>query len=200
MPDGLSPQALAQIVQSVPFAQPVLFALAGFASWSFIEYAIHGLMSHRFRTFVTPLHWGHHVEPRSVFTSPVAWIPTYVAASALVVWLVGPAIGLSAMLGVLLGFVRYERIHWRIHFRAPRSARERLRRSHHLAHHFVNPDAYHGVTTRFWDRIFGTLPAANAEDYARVAERPPLDGASNFRVSYDPRSALAHARDAAARR
>jgi hypothetical protein len=53
MPAGLSPEALAQLALAV---------FAGFASWGFIEYVIHGLLSHRFKTFVTPLHWGHHID------------------------------------------------------------------------------------------------------------------------------------------
>ena len=57
---------------------------------------------------------------------------------------------------------------------------ERRLRAHHLAHHFRNPLAYHGVTTRFWDRALGTLPAHCERDYARVADRPPLPGRSNF--------------------
>jgi hypothetical protein len=41
-------------------------------------------------------------------------------------------------------------MHWRFHFREPRSKRERLLRSHHLAHHFCNSRVYHGVSTRLW--------------------------------------------------
>ena len=93
---------------------------------------------------------------------------------------IGAAPAGAVVLGVLAGFVRYEHVHWRIHFRAPVSARQELLRVHHLSHHFRNPKAYHGVTTRFWDRLFGTLPARHRDDYARVAHHAPLVGKSNF--------------------
>lgn len=154
--------------------------VAGFLAWSFLEYVIHGFLSHRWRTFASPLHWEHHRDPRRVFTSLLVWLP----ATALLFLLLVPALGLVAAggftLGVLAGFLRYERVHWRIHFRPARTAREELLRRHHLAHHFRNPKAYHGVTTRFWDRVFGTLPASYPDDYARVAHHPPLRGKSNF--------------------
>ncbi|MDX1650830.1 MAG: sterol desaturase family protein, partial [Myxococcota bacterium] len=102
----------------------------------------------------------------------------------------------AAVAGLLAGFARYEYVHWRIHFRAPRSARERLLRSHHLAHHVRDASAYHGVTTRLWDRAFGTLPDRWPEDYARVADHPPLEGSSNLRATFSP-AAMAEALDRA---
>ena len=52
-----------------------LAATAGFFGWGLVEYAIHGGLSHRLRTFVSPIHWGHHRNPAAVFTSPLAWLP-----------------------------------------------------------------------------------------------------------------------------
>ena len=164
-------------------AGPLLLAFgSGLLGWGLLEYIIHGFLSHRFQTFVTPLHWGHHREPRAVFTSPLAWMPAAGLLGATLGWLLGWELGTAAWLGLLLGFARYERLHWRIHFREPRNKREQRRREHHLAHHFGRPDQYHGVTTRFWDRVFGTLPDNWREDYARVSQRPPLEGPSNWGI------------------
>jgi len=157
----------------------VFFVLGGLL-WPLIEYAVHGFLAHRMRTFVSPLHWAHHEDPRAVFTSPLAWMPAVVAVSGALGLALGWAEAAALTAGAALGFARYEWLHWRIHFRAPRSAREARRRAHHLAHHYADPDAYHGVTTRFWDRVFGSLPAHWSRDYARVAERAPLSGPSNL--------------------
>jgi sterol desaturase/sphingolipid hydroxylase (fatty acid hydroxylase superfamily) len=165
-------------------------ATAGFLAWGFVEYLVHGILSHRYRTFVSPLHLGHHREPRAVFTSPIAWVPAALAIFGGLALATNPGLAASAVGGLLMGFGRYEYVHWRIHFREPRSARERRLRSHHLAHHFRNPRAYHGVTTRLWDRVFGTLPERWREDYARVEARAPLEGPSNFRWCYAPSGAL----------
>ncbi len=154
--------------------------VAGLLAWTFVEYLIHGILGHRFRTFVTPLHGEHHREPRAVFTSPAAWVPSFAIVAVLAVWLGGPAHGGAFAAGLLAGFLHYEWFHWRLHFRRPRNARERRLRAHHLTHHFANPRAHHGVTTRFWDRVFGTLPASWREDTAPFAEHPPLQGPSNL--------------------
>jgi len=166
-------------VLAPPLFLLALFAL-GFAAWSFLEYVIHGWLAHTFATPAAPLHWTHHRDPRRVFTSLLVWGPTSVAIWGLLATLVGATPAAALVLGILAGFQRYEYVHWRIHFRAARGARQELLRVHHLAHHFRNPKAYHGVTTRLWDRLFGTLPAQHREDYARVAHHGPLGGASNF--------------------
>ena len=152
----------------------------GLLAWPLIEYGVHGVLAHRLETFVTPLHRVHHKEPRAVFTSPLAWVPATLLVAALAVPTLGPLLGGSFTAGALLGFFRYEYVHWRIHFRTPRNAAEARRRAHHLAHHYCDPRHYHGVTTRFWDRVFGSLPRHWERDYARASTRAPLEGPSNF--------------------
>lgn len=170
----------------------------GLLAWPAVEYGIHGLLSHRFRTPVSPLHWSHHRTPAAVFTSPLAWIPLALVILGLSTLAVGFSLGASFTGGLLAGFLHYEYVHWRIHFREPRNRRQARLRSHHLAHHFVNPRAYHGVTTRFWDHVFRTLPEGWENDYARAAGRPPIEGASNLRASWSP-SATARVVSAAVR-
>lgn len=170
------------MLASIPIA-----ALLGFATWTFVEYLVHGILAHRFRTFVTPMHGGHHREPRMVFTSILAWGPIALLFFAGAAALAGPLLGAVYATALLVGFLHYEWFHWRLHFRTPRNARERRLRAHHLAHHLRRGRAYHGVTTRFWDRIFGTLDPRWPDDYASVADHPPLVGASNLRAAWDPR-------------
>lgn len=173
----------------------VLFGV-GLLAWSFVEYGIHGLLSHRFSTPISPLHWSHHREPQAVFTAPLAWVPGALVAYAPLALLMGALPAGAFMLGLMVGFARYEYVHWRIHFRDPKTPRQKLLREHHLAHHFRNPKAYCGVTTRFWDRVFGTLPAHAEDDYAAVADRPRIDGPSNLRVIWNPRFAAHRLRTA----
>jgi dihydroceramide fatty acyl 2-hydroxylase len=163
-----------------------LAALLGLLSWSFVEYGIHGLLSHRFRTPVSPLHWSHHRTPAAVFTSPLAWVPTGAALFVVGGFIFDAPTSAAFLAGLLAGFLRYEYVHWRIHFRAARTPRQELLRNHHLAHHFVNPKAYHGVTTRLWDHVFGTLPEHREADYQRAAATPPIPGPSNLGASWNP--------------
>lgn len=160
----------------------------GFAAWPAIEYIVHGVLSHRFRTFVTPLHMGHHKQPRRVLTTPLAWVPAATLIWVALVLAVGTPCATAGIAGLLLGFARYERLHWRIHFDTPRSERERILFAHHLAHHYRDPKNYHGVTTRFFDRVMGTLPDRCDEDYASVAGRPPLEKPADTFELYRPGS------------
>ena len=164
-----------------------LLAALGYAAWGLVEYFVHGVLAHRLRTFVSPLHGAHHADPRRVFTSPLGWVPV-----ALLLWLGGGALAgalpAGALVGGLLaGFLHYEYVHWRFHFREPRSERERRLRAHHLAHHYQRPLSYYGVSTRLWDAVFGSLPATREADYRSVASLPPLQGPSNLRASYSLR-------------
>ncbi|MBW2691445.1 MAG: sterol desaturase family protein [Deltaproteobacteria bacterium] len=177
-------------------AETIGLLLAGFLFWGLLEYTIHGLLAHRWKTFVSPLHWNHHRDPRNVFTTPIAVVPITLLLFGATTLVASPLQASCFVVGVLAGFSRYEWMHWRFHFRESRNNRGRLLRSHHLAHHFCNPRIYHGVSTRFWDRVFGTLPAGWEKDYARVAERAPLEGRSNFIEIWNPKTSLAHLRRA----
>lgn len=157
------------------------FAL-GFALWPGVEYLIHCTLSHKYRTFVTPLHMGHHKNPHGVLTAPHAWVSVAFVIWALASLLVGVAWATPGILGLLTGFARYERFHWRVHFDTPRTPREELLFAHHLAHHYRDAKSYHGVTTRVMDRLFGTLPTHWRDDYAHVAGRPPLVAGDTFAV------------------
>jgi len=161
------------------------FALGLFA-WSFIEYVIHGFMSHLHTTFATPFHAAHHRNPRMVFTAGM-WMPTAIV-SALVFGIFGVTPATTIWLGIGAGFLGYEFLHYRIHFTRPVCALEERMRARHLAHHMHAPDAIFGVTNNLWDRIFGSEPDAArlAELRAAVASTAPLEGASNLRLVLTP--------------
>lgn len=163
------------------FAITLIFVfVAGLFAWTLLEYIIHGVLAHSHRTFVTPLHNEHHVDPRAVFAMR-AWIPTAIVLIVLLT-IFGMAPGMIFLLGIVAGFAVYEGLHYRIHFVAPSSSVEARLRARHLAHHTREPDAIFGVTTRIWDVVFGTEPAPErmrelAASGARVA---PLSGSSNL--------------------
>jgi len=165
------------------FVRLLLFA-GGVFAWTFVEYAIHGWLGHRFHTFATLLHAVHHQDPHAVFTAG-AWIPvTLFTLAAITIF--GNSAGIYTFYGIVAGFILYEVIHYRIHFAHPSNRFEQRLRARHLAHHLRAPDAIFGVTTALWDHAFGTEPAA---DELRRIERaaaslPPLSGESNWRRAF----------------
>lgn len=157
-----------------------LIFVAGLFAWTLLEYIIHGVLAHSHRTFVTPLHNEHHVDPRAVFAMR-AWIPTAIVLIVLLT-IFGMAPGMIFLLGIVAGFGVYEYVHYRIHFAIPSSAIETRLRARHLAHHLREPDAIFGVTTRIWDVAFGTEPSPERmrELSAVGASVAPLSGSSNL--------------------
>jgi sterol desaturase/sphingolipid hydroxylase (fatty acid hydroxylase superfamily) len=162
-------------------ANALLFA-GGLLAWTFLEYVIHGWMSHTFRTFASPLHQVHHRDPRRVFTIH-AWIPiatTWLAGLAL--WGFAPALIFYS--GMVAGFATYEFMHYRIHFVSPRNRLEAYLRERHLVHHYRAPDRCFGVTSPLWDSVFrsGIADTEMRSMRAAVAAMPPLAGPSNVRM------------------
>jgi dihydroceramide fatty acyl 2-hydroxylase len=160
--------------------EDVAWFVAGIFAWSFLEYLIHGWLSHTFSTFATPLHAVHHRDPSAVFTVR-AWIPVAVVWSVIVLtfhW----APGTILFSGSVTGFVAYEIVHYRIHFRRPRGPIEDYLRSRHLVHHECHPERCFGVTSSLWDLAFGTelmgpMMITLCESMGRIA---PLSGRTNL--------------------
>lgn len=154
--------------------------VAGLFAWTLVEYVIHGVLGHAHRTFVTPLHDGHHRDPHAVFAMG-AWIPIVVVLIG--AWaMFGLAPGVVFYGGIVCGFAVYEYLHYRIHFVSPANAVEKRLRARHLAHHAGEPDAIFGVTSRIWDVVFGTEPEPERmRELEAVGGRvAPLAGPSNL--------------------
>ena len=83
-----------------------LIFLSGLFAWTLLEYIIHGVLAHSHRTFVTPLHNEHHVDPRAVFAMR-AYIPTAIVLIVLLT-IFGMAPGMIFLFGIVAGFAVYE--------------------------------------------------------------------------------------------
>jgi hypothetical protein len=158
----------------------VALFLTGLFVWTFLEYLIHGWLSHAFSTFATPLHALHHRDAHAVFTVR-AWIPIALIWTILFICLRWSPL-MILLSGTVAGFAGYEAEHYRIHFRRPRGPVEDYLRSRHLVHHGYYPNRCFGVTSALWDLAFGTEPMGieMAELCERMRSNPPLTGRTNL--------------------
>jgi sterol desaturase/sphingolipid hydroxylase (fatty acid hydroxylase superfamily) len=139
--------------------------LGGVLLWTLLEYVLHSRFFHPKpgRSGIRWLwasHLSHHDEPddpdrivaRLSFTIPVAVV--LYAGLCLALW--SPQRAALVQVGLIVGYLGYEVIHYAIH-RVP-WARRLLRplASHHLHHHYADPDRCYGVTTPLWDWVFRT--------------------------------------------
>ena len=141
---------------------------AGFLLWSLLEYGLHRFVFHMdvasppIRTFIHSLHIHHHDAPQDpdrIFVRPAYSIP----ASALLLgafYLALSSLSLASglVVGLWLGFLYYELVHYRVHVSAASGLLLGYQRRRHFHHHFVEPRSCFGVTSPLWDRVFGTSP------------------------------------------
>ncbi|MET0518416.1 MAG: sterol desaturase family protein [Burkholderiaceae bacterium] len=136
--------------------------LLGLLAWSWLEYALHRFVLHGLPPFAA-WHQLHHQRPRALICAPTLFsgglIGLLVFAPALLLSGLWQACALT--LGVLLGYLAYSWIHHLAHH-GHVDARWLRRRQHwHALHHrraAAEQRACYGVSTAFWDHVFGTLP------------------------------------------
>ena len=140
-----------------PAILALLFAI-GWIAWTLTEYLMHRFVFHHFPVF-TAMHLAHHDEPHALIGTPT--FVTLAAFAALVFWPVHVFAGLeeaSALsAGMMSGYLAYVGVHYFVHNVGSRGLPwlKRLIRLHAIHHHDIHHNF--GVTTDFWDRVFGTL-------------------------------------------
>ncbi len=140
---------------------PVLagLALLGTAGWTLIEYAMHRFVLHGLRPF-SAWHALHHQRPTALIASPTLFSASLIAILfVLPAWLLTDAWRAAALtLGLLIGYLGYTITHHATHHWHIESAWLKRRKRAHALHHHLAAPAHFGVTTAFWDRLFGSVP------------------------------------------
>ncbi len=132
---------------------------AGALWWTLIEYALHRFAFHGM-PIVVDMHAVHHASPRAYLGTPtwlslaIVFVVIFLPASRVF----SPYVASGLTAGVVMGFLWYGFLHHVIHHRRPRMLALRMTgaaRRHHL--HHGNGTGNFGVTTEFWDHVFGTV-------------------------------------------
>ena len=152
-------------------ALTTLAVIAGLAAWTLLEYGFHRWVYHKGRTPAHAGHKIHHEEPQTLIAMPWFVVTAlfgsiwYAFSHLLKIPLVAPFAA-----GLLSGFVCYGLFH-HLHHHLDFSRRWfRKLRAHHVIHH-KHVDVNFGVTSRFWDHVFGTTYQKVARNkYKRIAQ------------------------------
>jgi sterol desaturase/sphingolipid hydroxylase (fatty acid hydroxylase superfamily) len=142
----------------------ILVFLSGIFFWSFFEYIAHRFLFHwvsEHKTvlrFTYVLHGNHHEFPRDRTRLFMPAVPSLIISSVLL-GIMYLAAGYPAFIffpGFMLGYLLYASLHYAIHaWKPPFPWLKALWRNHHL-HHYANEEKGFGVSSLFWDRVFGT--------------------------------------------
>jgi len=144
--------------------------LAGIFVWTLAEYLIHRFILHNV-VYFRDLHGMHHDTPTALIGTPV-WMSLILLFVGVLLpswWLLGVGLGSGFSVGMTLGYLAYTFAHHVLHHwkMTPGTYLYRLKHKHAL-HHFRHEDGNFGVTSLFWDHVFGTaLTSAKARERNR---------------------------------
>jgi len=144
-------------------------AAAGAFAWTATEYATHRWVLHsRFgmhqgagEATGRGMHGLHHRAPLNTralmrFAGHVGIASVGVIAAFALSTAMPTAVARSAAAVWSAGYSTYEISHWNMHHRPARTAWGHRQRARHHRHHHGAPRSNLGVTTAFWDQLFGT--------------------------------------------
>ncbi len=142
-------------------------ALAGLGFWSVVEYALHRFVLHGLQPF-QGWHAQHHRRPAALICTPTILSATLIAT---LVFLPALVFGLwwacALTLGVVTGYLAYSVTHHATHhWRADNAWLKRRKRWHALHHLPIEQPGCYGVTSGFWDHVFGSSPRARPGRHA----------------------------------
>jgi len=141
---------------------PALAALVllGLGLWSLAEYGLHRFVLHGVQPFHR-WHLAHHQRPQALIGSPTLMSATLFAALVFApAWrLIGLWPATAVTLGMVAGYLGYAMVHHAMHHLPARHSWLRQRRYWHALHHGgARQPCCYGVSSAFWDNVFGSLP------------------------------------------
>lgn len=155
---------------------PILFIglfVNGILLWTLIEYLLHRFIFHWIvdakwsKRFHFVIHGAHHSYPSDEDRLLMPPAPGFIIAGSLfgmyylLFWLIGvPHFTFGFFPGMFFGYLMYSFLHRATHLSNPPKRFAHLWH-HHQLHHYKYPDKAYGVSTFFWDRVFGTMPPKN---------------------------------------
>ncbi len=154
------------VVHGLPIGQIAALAPLALVVWTLTEYLLHRFVFHFPATGATGkwlvhmFHGVHHDEPND--KTRLVMPPAGAVIVMAVLWLL-----FSALIPApwaepfcaffIVGYLIYDYIHYATHHFKMRHPLLQALKHHHMRHHFSTKNAKYGVSSPFWDRIFGTL-------------------------------------------
>lgn len=143
-----------------------LLGAAGAFFWTFTEYVMHRFLFHFesdhpvAKRLVFMFHGVHHDAPNDagrLVMPPL--VGTVLAAGFFGIFqlVLGLAWATPFMAFFIVGYLCYDYIHFATHHFKPRTAFGRYLKHTHMVHHYSSPNSRWGVSTPFWDIVFGTF-------------------------------------------
>jgi dihydroceramide fatty acyl 2-hydroxylase len=142
--------------------------ILGAISWTLAEYLLHRFWGHQVpKGIFYREHTRHHFVKDYFASWKDKMLMAVVVCSVLgtsTVYYFGWLYGATYTLSFVAMYLTYEKIHAYIHHTGPKNSYAAKMTAHHYYHHFIDETQNHGVTTDFWDKVFGTYVKAKNMD------------------------------------
>ncbi|TQV94169.1 hypothetical protein V2A60_002775 [Cordyceps javanica] len=160
---------LTKAAEGLPVPYVAAYWIFGVMLWTLIEYGMHRFLFHLDgwlpdnRVFITLhflLHGIHHYLPMDKYR--LVMPPTLFVVLATPFWHLSRTVfsynwyaAVAVYCGGIFGYICYDLTHYFLHHENLPLWYKQLKK-YHLAHHFLDYELGFGVTSKFWDTIFGT--------------------------------------------
>lgn len=143
----------------------------GLLMWTFMEYMLHRFVFHSEDKWLPTgnfamcahflFHGIHHAFPmdklRLVFPPHMALILYFGVFRPLYSAIVPTYYYHGIMAGTMFGYMSYDMIHYWTHHYEINCNHLKSMKKYHMIHHYRDGEAGFGVSSKIWDRVFGTL-------------------------------------------
>lgn len=144
---------------------PLLF-IAGLLVFTLIEYIMHRFVFHlnpkteKQEKFAYTVHGVHHDYPkdkdRLAMPPPLSILISSIFFG--IYWLIMGNLVYGFLPGFLMGYAAYLWVHYMVHAFKPPKNFFKVLWVHHGIHHYKDQHNAFGVSSPFWDVVFGTMP------------------------------------------
>lgn len=144
---------------------PLLF-IGGLLAFTLIEYVMHRFVFHlqpkneKQEKFAYTVHGVHHDYPKDkdrLAMPPPLSVILATLFFFLFEWVMGDLV-FAFLPGFLMGYALYLWVHYMVHAFKPPKNFLKIFWVHHGIHHYKDPENAFGVSSPFWDVVFGTMP------------------------------------------
>lgn len=152
-------------IVEVQIKEIILLYFAGALLWTFMEYLIHRFAFHFeaktdfSKRLVFIFHGIHHDHPNDrlrLVMPPSVSVPLGIIFYSAFHYIIGVDFASPLFAGFATGYLAYDMIHFGSHHFAIKSKFFMKIKTHHMKHHFKDPNRGYGVSSPLWDYIFQT--------------------------------------------
>ena len=137
--------------------------ISGLLFWTLAEYILHrfvfhqelpGTLGKKVHFIVHGVHHDYPNDSTRLVMPPILSIPLTILFYFLFTAILPSMYVLPFLAAFLTGYLIYDMMHYALHHVRFKNRYWQKLKSHHMLHHFDNPDKDFGVSSVFWDKVF----------------------------------------------